>query len=143
MKNTVRTKSTWKEGMRVESQAGAHMVIIDQPEQMGGKDAGANPMEYLLFSLGGCLAMMAAIIAKQERIDLVDFSIELEGDYDVDLLMGRTKEGQAGFLEIRETVFIDADVSDEEKEVFFEKVHERCPVTNTIRNQTPIKFDLK
>ena len=143
MINTAKTTSTWKEGMHVDNQAGAHTLIVDQPEQMGGTDAGANPMEYFLIALGGCQATMAAIIAKQESIDLEGFSMELEGDYDVDFLMGKTEEGRAGFSEIREKVFIQADLTDEEKQTFFEKVHTRCPVTDSIRNQTHITYDLK
>lgn len=143
MISTAKTTSAWKEGMRVENQAGAHTIIIDQPEQMGGTGAGANPMEYFLIALGGCQATMAAIIARQEGIDLKAFSMEIEGDYDVDFLMGKTEEGRAGFSEIREKVFIHADLTDEQKQAFFEKVHLRCPVTDSIRNQTHITYDLK
>lgn len=143
MINTAKTTSTWKEGMRVDNQAGAHTLIVDQPEQMGGTDAGANPMEYFLIALGSCQATMAAIIAKQEGIELEGFSIEIEGDYDMDFLMGKTDEGRAGFSEIREKVFIQADLTDEEKQAFFEKIHLRCPVTDSIRKKTDINYELK
>lgn len=143
MKNTAKVKSTWFEGMRVENRAGDHTVIMDQPEGMGGTNAGANPMEYLLFALGGCLATMAAIIAKQEGIQLDAFSVELEGDYDMEYIMGRTEDRQGGFLEIREKIFIDANITDEEKQDFLEKIHNRCPVTNSLRNKTQIISELK
>lgn len=143
MIKTVKTTSTWKEAMRVDNQAGTHTVTIDQPEEMGGTDAGANPMEFFLFALGGCQANMAAIIARQEGIDLKAFSMELEGDYDLDVLMGRTEVGRAGFSEIREKVFIQADLTDEEKQAFFEKIHTRCPVTESIRNKTHITFEIE
>lgn len=143
MIKTEKIQSTWKGGMRVDSQADTHDVIIDQPENMGGENAGPNPLEYLLVALGGCLATVAAIVARQEQIDLRGFSIEVEGDYDVDFLMGKTKEGRAGFSEIRQMVEIDADLTDEEKAAFFEKVHSRCPVTDSLLSQTKINYEVK
>jgi putative redox protein len=138
MIKTVNTQSTWKGGMRVEGQAKSHTIIIDQPADMGGDDAGPNPLEYLLVALGSCLGTVAAIVAKQERIKLEGFSVDVEGDYDLDFLMGKTTDGEGGFLEIRQKVFIDADLTDEEKSTFFEKVHSRCPVTGSLLNQTRI-----
>lgn len=143
MLKTVKTRSTWTGGMRVDAQARNHNVIIDQPQDFGGSDAGANPMEHFLFALGSCLGTVAAIVARQEKIDLHNFSVEIEGDFDVDVLMGKTKEGQAGFREIRASVYIDADMTPEEKADFFSIVDSRCPVTGSILNDTMINFVVK
>jgi putative redox protein len=143
MIKTVNTQSTWMGGMRVEAQAKQHTLIIDQPADMGGDDAGPNPLEYLLVALGSCLGSVAAIIARQERIKLEGFSVEIEGDYDLDFLMGKTTDGEGGFLEIRQTVSIDADLTDDEKTVFFGKVHARCPVTGSLLNQTRITTEVQ
>ena len=142
MIKTVNAQSTWMGAMRVEGQTKNHTLIIDQPERMGGEDAGANPLEYLLVALGSCLGTVAAIIAKQEGIELEGFSIEIEGDYDLDFLMGKTQDGDGGFLEIRQKVFIEADLDDEEKSAFFEKVHSRCPVTGSLLKQTRITTEV-
>jgi putative redox protein len=139
----VTTQSTWKGAMRVEGQAQNHTLIIDQPADMGGDGAGPNPLEYLLVALGSCLGTVAAIVAKQERIKLEGFSLEIEGDYDLDFLMGKTQDGEGGFLEIRQKVFIDADLTDDEKTVFFGKVHARCPVTGSLLNQTRITTEVQ
>jgi uncharacterized OsmC-like protein len=140
---TEKISSSWKGGMRVDNQTDGHQMIIDQPVGMGGENEGPNPLAYLLIALGGCLATVAAIVARQEQVDLRGFSIEVEGDYDVDFLMGNTKEGRAGFSEIREMVEIDADLTDDEKAAFFEMVHSRCPVTDTILRQTQIEYKVK
>lgn len=143
MNKTVKTTATWQGGMRVDTQAREHTVVIDQPEGMGGKNAGANPLEVFLFALGGCLGTVASIIAKQERIDLRGFEVGIEGDLDTDFLMGKTTEGRAGFTEIRVNIDIDADMTDEEKQEFFEKVDSRCPISDNMLNQTEIIFDVK
>ena len=143
MIKTVKTQSTWKVAMRVEGQANNHTLIIDQPADMGGGDAGPNPLEYLLVALGSCLGTVAAIVAKQEGIKLEGFSLEIEGDYDLDFLMGKTQDGDGGFLEIRQKASIDADLTDAEKTVFFEKVHSRCPVTSSLLNETRITSEVQ
>lgn len=139
MKKTVNVNSIWKGDMRIDSNARGHSVIMDQLPT----DQGPNPMEYLLFSLGGCLGTLASIVSRQERIDLKGFSVELEGDYDPDFLFARTQEGRAGFTEIRAVVHIDADMTDEEKQAFFEKVDCRCPISDNLENGVGIQFTVK
>lgn len=142
MKKTLKTTGSWQGDFRVDLQAGNHKLIIDQPQDGGGNDEGPNPLDVLLFSLGGCLGTIAAIVAKQERINLRGFEMELEGDYDSDNLMGKTTEGRAGFTEIRVSVNIDADLTDEEKQEFFHKVDSRCPTSDNLINKTNIQFNV-
>ncbi len=142
MIKTMKVDSIWKGGMRIDVTAGGHVLIVDQPPEMGGKDEGANPLEYQLAALGSCLGMVAAIVAKQERIDLKGFSVEVEADIDTDYLMGKTTEGRAGFTETRVKAHIDADLSAEEKKAFFEKVDARCPISDILINSAEIVFEV-
>lgn len=142
MSKTLKTTASWKGGMRVDAQAGDHKVIIDQPKAGGGKNEGPNPMEYLLFSLAGCLGTIAAIIANQERIKLESFDVSLEGDYDPAYLLGKTEEGRAGFTEIRVSVNIEADMTDKEKQAFFDLIDSRCPISDNIINNSKIVFEV-
>jgi uncharacterized OsmC-like protein len=142
MEKTVSAKAIWKGGMQFSAQSGQHTITVDQPAQMGGNDEGANPLAVQLFALGSCLGMVAAIIARQEQLDLKGFSAELEGDYDMDFVMGQPTDNPGGFLEIRVTAAIDAAMTDEEKQAFLEKVHSRCPVTNSLIKPTSLKIEL-
>ncbi|MBG0771017.1 MAG: OsmC family protein [Anaerolineaceae bacterium] len=138
MVKTVKVDSTWKGGMRIDVTAGGHTLIVDQPEGMGGKDEGANPLQYELVSLGGCIGTIALIIAKQERINLKALSVDVEADIDTDYLMGKTTEGRAGFTEIRVNAHIDADMTAEEKEAFIERVDARCPISDILANNSNV-----
>ncbi|MFQ5839976.1 MAG: OsmC family protein [Candidatus Methylomirabilales bacterium] len=40
------------EGFRQEVTAGPHRFVADEPEELGGGDAGPNPADLLLASLG-------------------------------------------------------------------------------------------
>ena len=143
MISTIKVTGSWKGGYRTDIKAGDHVMIIDQPESGGGKNEGPNPLEVFLAALGGCLGTIAAIIARQERIDLRGFEVSVEGDLDKAYLLGKTEEGCAGFTEIRATVKIDADMTDEEKKEFFERVDCRCPISDNIIKNTKVVFDIE
>ena len=114
-------------------------LVIDQPVAMGGEGLGPNPIEVFLASLPACLCAIGRIIANQERLDVKSIEVEVEGDLDKDFLLGKTEEGRAGFTEIRATVTIDADMSNEEKEAFLHKITKRCPIADNMINTTLVK----
>ncbi len=142
MISTIKVSGTWKGGYRVDVQAGDHVMIVDQPEAGGGKNEGPNPLEIILAALASCLGTIAAIIARQERIELRDFDVTVEGDIDKAYLLGKTKEGRSGFTEIRVMVNIDADMTDEEKKAFLARVDDRCPISDNVIKNTKVVFDV-
>ncbi len=117
--------------------------IIDQPKAMGGEGLGPNPMEVFLSSLPACICAITRIVSAQKRFQLNGVTVDVEGDVDKDFLMGKTKEGRAGFTEIRAFVNIDADLSDAEKEEVLKEVTARCPIADNILNATVVKESLK
>ena len=46
---------------RFEANAKQFWIVIDEPLSLGGDDKGANPVEYLLASFGGCLKLSLGI----------------------------------------------------------------------------------
>ena len=142
MPSTLKLTASWKGGFRIDTQGDGHTIIVDQPEAFGGKDEGPNPLIIFLSALGGCLGTIAAIIARQERIEIRAIEIEVEGDIDKAFLLGRTEDGRAGFTEIRVKANIDADMTDEEKEAFLERVDARCPISDNMANDTKIAISL-
>ncbi len=114
-------------------------MIIDQPKAGGGTDLGANPLEYYLSGLSGCMCAIARIVAMQRKIELSGVEVNVEGDIDKDFLLGKTQEGRAGFTELRLFVKIDAPLSDAEKVDFIHEVEKRCPVADNVQNGTTVK----
>lgn len=127
-------------GFTIEAQARNHKVIIDQPEAGGGKNCGPNPLEYLFFSLAGCVITIGHIIAKQRRLPVRNIQVRIEGDLDADVLMGKSTEARPGFTGIRVITTIDADMTQAEKELFLKEIDARCPISDNIHNLTPIEF---
>jgi len=117
----------------------SHPFIIDQPKMAGGNDEGPNPLEVFLSTLPACICAIGRIIAMQRRINLEGITVEVEGDIDKDFLLGKTKEGRAGFTEIRSFVHIDADMTIEEKEAFLNEIAQRCPIADNMVEKSVIK----
>jgi len=128
------------ERFKIESKIGDHTLYVDQPKTGGGEDAGPTPLEYFFLSLAGCIGTIARIAAKQKRIALRSMDVKVEGDLDVEGLMGRNPEARVGFSGITVTVKMDADMSQEEKEAFAHEVDRRCPVSANIHDATPMRL---
>ncbi len=139
--STVKVSASMKDSFRTEIDC-SNPFVIDQPKAGGGNNEGPNPLEVFLSSLPACVCALGRIIAMQKRINLRGIEATVEGDIDKDFLMGITKEGRAGFTDIRLSVNIDADMSMEEKQAFFEEIEERCPIADNILNNTKIIAEL-
>ena len=132
--------STLVEGFKIESRMRDHVVITDQPAAGGGTDTGPTPPEYLLISLAGCIVTLGQIIAKQERLPIRNIEVNIDADLDTDVLMGKNTEIRPGYLSIQVHVKIDADMTQEEKEALIHKIDSRCPISDNLINNTPVKF---
>jgi putative redox protein len=59
---------------------GRHMLVTDEPERLGGTDAGPTPHELLPAALAGCIATMISMYANTKGWDVGE--VEVEVDYD-------------------------------------------------------------
>ena len=139
---TISIAAKLDEKFKIEVKAGDHVMNIDQTKAGGGTDAGATPLEYFFASLAGCVGTIARIIANQKRIQLNGMDIKVEGAYDVETLLGKSKESRAGFNGIKVTLNIDSGMSKEDKEAFVHEIESRCPVSDNIANTTPIVIEV-
>lgn len=137
---TVTVEAKLVERYKIETRSRQHIAMVDQPPSGGGTDAGPTPLEYLFISLAGCLGTVAQMIARQRRLPFRGIEIKIEGDLDLDVIMGKSKDVRAGFQNIRVVAKIDADMTQAEKEAFLHEIDERCPISDNILNLTPVEF---
>lgn len=77
MKTTVR----WVDGMMmVGESASGHAVVMDGPEQVGGKNLGIRPMEMLLLGMGGCTTIDVLSMLKKMREEVRDCRAEISAE---------------------------------------------------------------
>jgi putative redox protein len=77
MKATVK----WMDGAMFVGESGSgHTVVMDGPEDLGGRNMGARPMEMLLLGTGGCATYDVMSMLKKARQKVVDCRVELEAE---------------------------------------------------------------
>lgn len=110
-----------------------HNVCIDQPVAGGGNDQGPTPLEYFLFSIGGCINSIARIIAMQKKLDLRSMDVTVIGELNPLVLLGKTERDRAGFQTLTVTATMDIDMTDSEKRDFLDLVCKRCPLHDNVK----------
>lgn len=74
MKATVK----WVDNAMFLGESGSgHSVVMDGPEDHGGRNMGIRPMEMLLIGVGGCASFDVMSILKKVRQDVTDCRAEL------------------------------------------------------------------
>jgi putative redox protein len=139
---TISIDARLEDKFKVEVKAGDRILYADQPKAGGGTDAGPNPFEYFLTSLAGCIATAARIIANQKSINLNGMTIRIEGAFDTEILLGKSRGNRAGMTEVKVTLNIDSDMPKKEKDDFAREIYSRCPVSDNIANMTPLTIQV-
>jgi len=131
------------EDFKIASKIRDHQVIIDQPPLGGGKNEGPSPLEFACLSLAACVITVAQIIARQKQIVLRNIEARVEAEIDPDVYMGKNKDLRPGFISYKVLTKIDADLSSEEKKAFLQEIDSRCPVSENLKNVTPVYLELE
>jgi putative redox protein len=77
MKGTVK----WLDGAMFIGESGSgHSVVMDGPEDLGGRNLALRPMEMLLLGTGGCAIYDVISMLKKSRQDVIDCRVELEAE---------------------------------------------------------------
>lgn len=126
------------EGLKTTTSVREFCVTCDEPAESGGTNAGMNPVELLLASLGSCMTIAAFYLAPSQGINVKSFSVEAEGDVDPDGFMGANPDVRCGLSEVRIVPHITCDADDERARNFVRLIESRCPVHDTITGGTSV-----
>ena len=71
----------WSENAAFIGETGSgHAIVIDGPQEIGGRNLGPRPMETVLIGAGGCTAYDVVHILKKSRAAVTDCVVEIEAD---------------------------------------------------------------
>ncbi len=118
-------------------------IIIDEPADLGGTNEGANPVEYILAAFCGCINVMAHVIAKEMNIYLRSVKIKMSGVLYPNRLFGTSFDERAGYKGIDVAIEPDCDATQEELSEWLKAIEDRCPVSDNLKNITPVNLMLK
>jgi uncharacterized OsmC-like protein len=114
----------------------------DHPELFASEDNGATPVEYVLVGLASCLTAGIASVAQNRQIQLRRVSATLEGDMDVQGILGIDSDVRNGFGEIRVTYDIDADATPDEIRALVAQSQKRSAVYDIVTNPTNVSVNV-
>lgn len=129
---SLRVSGKQTKGMRTDLFARQFNLVVDEPANLGGTDAGANPMEYVLAGLAGCASVMLNIIAQEQGLAYQGASFDVRGTLDL-----RGLEGVPGvprhFEKVRGSARVITSDTKKLQEVA-SAIEDRCPVFNLLKD---------
>jgi len=128
----VETNGVWKNGVQTEiSIREFKPFIVDEPQNLGGKNEGPNPVEFVLAGLSSCTSVMIAIIAKEQNFSYEAAEFKNSGALDLRGLMG-VDGVSAHFQSVDFDVILKTDETEARILELKESVEKRCPVMNLL-----------
>ena len=112
--------------------------VKDEPPVLLGQDQGANPVEYALAALAGCLTTSLIYHAAAQGIKIDEVESTLCGDLDLQGFLGLSENIRNGYEKIDVTFRIKADAPEEKLQQLVELAQKRSPVFDMISNPTPV-----
>ena len=118
-----RVKVSWLGGYRTAIDVrGVHHLQGDETPQYGGEDAGPMPTELLLASVGTCLCLAIAHVARKRHIPVTRIVLDVDADKDMDAFR---------FSDI--FLVARVDVPQAQLDTLLEQAKKYCFVSNTLR----------
>lgn len=114
----------------------------DHPEVFASEDVGATPVEYVLVGLASCLTAGIAAVAQHRQIQLRSVTATIEGDMDLQGILGIDSDVRNGFNGIKVKYKIDADAKREDIEALVAQSQKRSAVYDIVTNPTNVTVEV-
>lgn len=134
-------KDFYGAGSEDMSRSEAFVFTNGEPPVLLGRNEGANPVEFLLHALAGCVTTTTVLHAAARGIKLRKLSTELTGNIDVQGLLALDDSVPAGYESIRIRMDIEADCSDEDLAELIAFAQRHSPVCNTVCRPVPVTIE--
>lgn len=115
----------------------------DEPPVLLGRDHGANPVEYALAALNGCLTTTLVYHAAAQGIKIEEVESTSCGDLDIQGLLGMSYKVRNGYEKIKVTFKVKADAPEEKVKELVDIAQKRSPVFDIISRPTPVEVSLQ
>src|SRR5260370_4271531 len=110
----------------------------DHPEVFASEDKGATPVEYVLVGLASCLTAGIAAVAQHRKIQLRSVTATIEGNMDIQGILGIDSDIRNGFGGIKVTYKIDAHSKREDIEPLLAHSPNRSSRYTIVTNPTNV-----
>jgi len=115
---------------------------VDHPKVLVGGDNGPTPVEYVLHALAGCLTAGLVNIAAARGVELTEVSSTVEGDIDLNGILGLDPTVRNGFERIKVSFDVKGDAAAEKLRSLVEQSRARSAVFDIITNAVPVSIEV-
>lgn len=112
---------------KTEISTDKNIIYADEPESVGGQDAGFSPKELLAASLGSCKAITIKMYANRKGWPLKEAIVTVNFQQNL--------ETNTSYLEAK--IELEGDLSDEQKERLL-AIARKCPVHKLLESSMEI-----
>ena len=116
----------------------SHRFLADEPKDFGGNNAGPNPYELLLASLGTCTSMTIRMYADRKGIPLTSVRVELEHgkEHAQDC---KDCNGDGSQIDVIDrSIALRGELTDQQRLKLME-IADKCPVHRTLENRIEVR----
>ena len=136
--NRSTVKDFYGAGQEDTSRARPFIMDADEPDVLLGQDRGANPVEFVLHALAACLTTSVIYHAAARGIEIGAFETELDGDLDIQGMLGLSDTIRKGYQQIRVRFKVQSDAD-------AETLRQLCtysPVFDIVSNPVPVAIEM-
>lgn len=139
------TRSTVKDfygACETQTRSGFTLESAEHPVLLG-EDQSANPVEYALHALAGCLTTSLVYHAAARGYKITEVSSTLEGELDLHGFLGMDENVRSGYDNIKVTFKVKGDVPEETLKELVQIAQARSPVYDMLTNPVRVSVQLE
>jgi putative redox protein len=121
-------------GYRTVARARGHLLVADEPTDVGGGDTGPTPMELVAAALAGCIAITLRMVAQRKGWPLEGVEVEVD----------RVKEAVEG-ARPRDAFEVKVELLgplDDAMRSELRRIAARCPVHRVLAHETTVTTEV-
>lgn len=115
----------------------------DHPQVLCGTDHAPSPVEWVLHALAGCLTAGIANVAAARSVTLKAVECLVEGDIDLQGILGLSPKVRNGFEAIRVTFKIEGEAPETKLREIVEQARARSAVFDILNGHVPVAINVQ
>jgi len=115
----------------------------DHPAVLVGKDQAPTPVEFLLHAIAACITSGIGNVAAARGVTLTEVESTVEGDIDLQGILGLSNTVRNGYERIRVNFKIKGDAPPETLRAIVEQSKARSAVYDVLTNGTPVEIAIQ
>jgi uncharacterized OsmC-like protein len=114
----------------------------DHPKILCGEDNGPAPVEWVLHALAACLTAGIANISAARGVTLHSVECSVEGDIDLQGILGLSDKVRNGFQAIRVNYMVKGDAPEEKLRQIVDQARARSAVFDILTGHVPVTIEV-